>query len=215
MEALTIYLISTVTLCFMLWVCAKLMLFTDESKIKQWRQTNVAGKQKVVNKGNIGVQNNTAHNQTIIQNNTIKNTIAATKPVDKAALLKRAREEAHLTAEMLRNMTPTHYQDADNYHNTSKTAKNDVSDNLNDKQIIRQVMPSSGVLKPNDVVVSSVIRNKVFDKYDDVVKWKHETPSYIARKVFNISGGGSRLQYIAAITEVLETEARNSLLEGD
>ena len=180
-------------------------------------QKNTAVSQTIVNRGNIQSQTNLAHNQTIIQNNTIKNKIAATdtKPLTKEELIEKARREAHLTAEMLRKMTPTHDDNYQPVENTSKTVENDVFSTNNNPSITRQVMPASSVLEPNDVIISSVIRRKVLDKYDQVIALRHETPSYIARKVFNITGGGSRLQYIAAITEVLKTDANNRALEGE
>lgn len=217
MTALEIGLALMYIPAILLWIASKLKLFTNDSVFKQ---INVARKQKIVNKGNIHTQNNYAEHQTIVQNNTINNTLAATdtKQLTKEEILEKARREAPLTSAMLARMTPTHYQGLDNYlglSETSKTVENDVFSSSDNLSITRQVMPASSVLKPNDVIISSVIRKKVLDKYDEVIKWKHETPSYIARKVFGITGGGSRLQYIAAITQVLETEATNNELEGE
>ena len=183
-------------------------------------QKNTAVSQTIVNRGNIQSQTNVAHNQTIIQNNTIKNKIAPANtealPIDVNALIEKARREAPLTSAIgKQNMTPTHDDNYQGLSETSKTAENDVSDKGRDKQIIRQVSPASSTMKPNDVIISRVIRKKVLDKYDQVIALRHETPSYIARKVFNITGGGSRLQYIAAITEVLNTDANNRALEGE
>jgi uncharacterized protein with PQ loop repeat len=162
----------------------------------------------------IQTQNNYAEKMVIKQ--TVNESVKPLKPMSQAdkellqeVYMKRGKYDEWKALELTIKIDADADKLSDSIKDTYQNVKIDDSASKDNSITSRQINPIHAATKPltpNDAVISRVIRDKVYAKRDEVMALQHESPNYIARKVFDITGGGSRLKYIAAIEQLIQNE---------